>query len=540
MGALPQTWVEMLVALAPLVVLPLALPGVVIRHRSRRTPGRGLFWIWAVAAAAFASSAFVPAVRGEAAVAYFFLATAIAAYGALRFATRSAPAVEELAIDVALMSLAVGAAWWMAYANGWIVLGFSGIWSALTAAHFHFAGFGLLCTVGFCGRKLSRDWSGTRRWLWVRCSSIGLIVALGLLAIGIGFSRPVEIVGVTLYAVLLPIVCWLLVATARRESGLPQLAMLASAVCLLASTALAVGWGIFRLDALSLERMIAVHGTLNAVGAVGLGLTALCLSRPEPRIAPAGLPVSRLRAGPRVGADFFDAVAGSGDPPAGLAESFSDYAHPALDTARIHPEVRRFYEKTIEYDMTIVPSWRFGFRTGARVWRALSRWLGQLNLPVGDPGELTSDIVSIDDRADGRSGVRGWVRCYRSTGRPVYVAAYAVHSFRGIPYMNIAFPLPGSNLTSVLRLDHDPDTESGLQLSTRSSNRDCAGDQGVYLVTPWSPLRLPLDETLQVWHASDVPPDQPQAHDQVVLRCRHQMWLFGLAYLELQYYISRR
>lgn len=66
-----------------------------------------------------------------------------------------------------------------------------------------------------------------------------------------------------------------------------------------------------------------------------------------------------------------------------------------------------------------------------------------MNFPVDnrDPENLSSEIVPIDDRADGRKNVRAWVRTYNGTGAAIYVALYATHCLDDQPYMNIAFPL---------------------------------------------------------------------------------------------------
>jgi hypothetical protein len=111
--------------------------------------------------------------------------------------------------------------------------------------------------------------------------------------------------------------------------------------------------------------------------------------------------------------------------------------------------------------------------------------------------------------------------------------------------MNIAFPLPFSNMTSILRLYQDGDS---LILTSLSGQEK--GDEGVYLVTSWLPVRLPINETIRVWTADDTssnpstigsriadaiaakPADLP-----VTVIAKHDMWLFGIRFLTLNYYI---
>jgi len=54
-------------------------------------------------------------------------------------------------------------------------------------------------------------------------------------------------------------------------------------------------------------------------------------------------------------------------------------------------------------------------------------------------------------------------------------------------------PLPGANMSSILRVD--PGTLGGMVLTT-TRRRGFAGDEGIYLVTRFGELRLPMQETL--------------------------------------------
>lgn len=96
--------------------------------------------------------------------------------------------------------------------------------------------------------------------------------------------------------------------------------------------------------------------------------------------------------------------------------------------------------------------------------------------------------------------------------------------------MNIAFPLPFANLTSILRLEY---RENHLMLTSLPGQRK--GDEGVYLVTRLIPVRLPINETIRVWTADHAP--FPPAHSATTLVARHDMWIFGLKFLTLKYHI---
>jgi hypothetical protein len=106
--------------------------------------------------------------------------------------------------------------------------------------------------------------------------------------------------------------------------------------------------------------------------------------------------------------------------------------------------------------------------------------------------------------------------------------------------MNIAFPLPWSNLASILRAD-PIERGRGLVLTTVNPPGE-PGDAGVWWVLQlagrsWR-VRLPLRETIHVWT-----PDMASAPRDLVARApagttslaRHQLWLFGIHYLTLDY-----
>ncbi len=247
-----------------------------------------------------------------------------------------------------------------------------------------------------------------------------------------------------------------------------------------------------------------------------------------------GLPVSRLRSRGRVGAQFFAGhAAGPGPAPTGLLDALADLDRAGVVAAAVDPGVRGFYEQTARHDLAVTPRWRFPFRLAGRLSHTLGRAVGQMTLPLATtaPVAMPSRIVPVDPAIDGRPGVRGWVRTLGPGGPPVYVAAYATHRDpAGAAYMNVAFPLPGSNLTSVLRIDHDPARPGGLVLTTCSMGQDDTGDQGIYFVTALGPVRIPMNETLSVW------PEPAGAA--TPLRARHRIWLLGLPCIDLDYAIS--
>jgi hypothetical protein len=543
---------EALFLLAPLVLVPLGLPLTFVPVRSGRasrlsTLLRLLHPIGALGLVPAFTLALPWQLRVALGLPYLLFTACAALHGLARLAGRSAFLVEELAIDVALLCLPGGAVWMLAWLGDFPLLGFQGLWVLLTAIHFHFAGFGCLLITGLLGRLLwAHRTSAPRAWRLHPAVAVGLMGAFPLLAAGIAGHRALEVLGVALYVLLLPLLAGLLLVGAARvdSGGVGRGLLVGAGLALLASTTFAGLWGLFRPSLVALPTMLRFHGTLNAVGFVGLGLLGLHLLRPVSRANVAGVVFSRLSSRGRTGPRFFERLAPSdGRHPTGLVDDFSEYARPDFEPLRVAPEVRRFYEHTARYTLWVVPDWKPGFRLGGRLWGWFARRLQQLVLPADTHLQrhgVKGSIVAVDDAVDGRERVRGWIRTYESDGSPIYVAAYSSHVAGAMRYMNIAFPLPFSNMTSILRLDHDAPGGTGLKLTSCAQEEAPGGDQGVYLANPLLPLRLPLNETIWVWSAEGTPPTEPPCEDPaVVLRARHEMWLFGRKYLELHYFIAR-
>ncbi|MEQ9367122.1 MAG: YndJ family transporter, partial [Leptospirales bacterium] len=325
----------------------------------------------------------------------------------------------------------------------------------------------------------------------------------------------------------------------------------------------------------AIDAMVVLHGWWNALGFAGLGVVGFAILRPAMRRFPPGIHFSRLASKGRVGKDFFErsgliddsatAGAGSGTPgeeatripgerastgkrnsldgkapsPSGLVDDLSTYDGVEFSAARLHPGIREFYEHTIRFELSVLPRWRPLMLPAARLYRKLSSRIEQMNFPTArEDAAMTSRLFAIKDAADGRSGVRAWVRHYNASGRAIYAAAYASHRYGGRAFMNIAFPMPGGNLTSILRLSHlaTPGDAGGVALTSRSHPTE-PGDEGVYFANRLAPLRLPIDETITVY-SREMSGGRSIACDGELVAF-HRMWLFGFVFLELEYCIKR-
>ncbi|NIB99721.1 hypothetical protein [Halobacterium sp. R2-5] len=256
-----------------------------------------------------------------------------------------------------------------------------------------------------------------------------------------------------------------------------------------------------------------------------------------------GVPFSPVSGGARIGAEFV-AHRGLADPSApaiaGEMDDMAAYAREGFDPGRVAGDVRRFYERTAEYEMLLRARWHRPFRTGAALASPITSRVAQLNLP--GPGDedwrrLESRFVALDPVIDPRDGARAWIRT-DGGGDAVFVALYASHESDGERFVNIAAPLPGGNLSTVLRVDHlGAGDATGVELTTRA-----AGDPGLYWVVPPVGFALPADQRFHVWptDGSVAAPDvgDPTGGDAVAL-ATHEMWLCGAQFLTVEYAIRR-
>lgn len=466
-------------------------------------------------------------------------------WGLVRLGRRPHLDLPENCIDVGLLSLPVAGVWLVASRAGQPLLGFTEPWVSLTATHFHYAALGVPVMAGVVGRALPSLEREGREAVGVvgGWRIVGWLAILGpaLTAAGIAWSPVLELlgavvmsgaaVGVGAYLVLLAAGSSLPRASRRLFWVAGPLPVLTAALAMLFALSQLLESGGFPDFAV----MARFHGLVNALGFVAAGMAGLALARLGPERRP-GIPFSRLRGGRFVGRWYFRSlglVDEGAPPPAGLVDTLDVFARDGVDglhplrTAEVHPLVRRFYEETGRFRVDVTAEWRFPASWVAPLWRGLARSLGQLELPtdpVGDRG-MDGELLALRDAPDGRTDVRGWVRLHRGTDRPVFVAAYSHHRHEGVGYANIAMPLPGGNLASILRVD--PGTLGGLVYTTRRT-RGFAGDEGIFYVSRLGALRLPMHETLVVG---------PAAGREGELAAHHEIHVLGRVALRLHYHL---
>lgn len=187
--------------------------------------------------------------------------------------------LEELAVDIGKLYLPIGALWLLASRLGLAVMGFGGVIALLTAVHFHYAGFLASTLAGLAGRQMSE---APTRTLY-RLTTPAVLAGPILVAVGIVLSSQqvmaasiVEVAAATLLATGVA-----LLAASVIVGVVPRLSSISSQILLtlwgLSSTVAMVLAVLYALamateaEFMNIPRMVILHGTLNAGGAlVGL------------------------------------------------------------------------------------------------------------------------------------------------------------------------------------------------------------------------------------------------------------------------------
>jgi hypothetical protein len=162
-----------------------------------------------------------------------------------------------------------------------------------------------------------------------------------------------------------------------------------------------------------------------------------------------------------VGADYVEQLAKlrggtfrRNPPDVGILASLDSLAGPTFDPARVHPLIREFYEHTSRFKLSIVPEWRTWMKPAYGVFkRVVAEPLGQAAIPSNIEEAQRGMVSTIDTIAfDGGEeiDIRGWIRTFADSGKPIYVGIYTSFRHDGRGYVSVGFPIPGANFTATL------------------------------------------------------------------------------------------
>jgi len=223
--------------------------------------------------------------------------------------------------------------------------------------------------------------------------------------------------------------------------------------------------------------------------------------RPLVRVMAHEVPASELRyvvpfeARSRyVGADYVEQLAKvrggtfrRNPPDVGILASLDSLDGPTFDARRVHPLIREFYEHTSRFRLSIIPEWRRWMKPGYEIFKLLvAQPLGQAAIPSNIEEAQRGMVSTIDTIApDGSEeiDIRGWIRTFEDSGKPIYVGIYTSFRHEDRGYVSVGFPIPSANFTATLLPrnagEHDFELTSrselpypGHYLSSVDSERD--------------------------------------------------------------------
>jgi hypothetical protein len=269
-------------------------------------------------------------------------------------------------------------------------------------------------------------------------------------------------------------------------------------------------------------------------------------NRPLVRVMAEEVPASELRyvvpfeARSRyVGADYVEQLAKvrggtfrRNPPDVGILASLDSLDGPSFDSGLVHPLIREFYEHTSRFKLSIVPEWRNWMKPGYEIFkRVVAEPLGQAAIPSNIEEAqrgMVSTIDTIDLDGDEEIDIRGWIRTFADSGKPIYVGIYTSfrHDDRG--YVSVGFPIPSANFTATLEPRN--------------------GDGGDLVLTSRSELPFPghylssVDSERGALTVLKLLAFQEQIHVYVAdgeLKTDHSFYLAGQRFLNLRYEIER-
>jgi len=162
-----------------------------------------------------------------------------------------------------------------------------------------------------------------------------------------------------------------------------------------------------------------------------------------------------------VGADYVEQLAKirggtfrRNPPDVGILASLDSLNGPSFEASRVHPLIREFYEHTSRFKLSIVPEWRRWMKPGYELFKLLvAQPLGQATIPSNieeaQRGMIsTIDTITLDDGEE--IDIRGWIRTFADSGKPIYVGIYTSFRHEDRGYVSVGFPIPSANFTATL------------------------------------------------------------------------------------------
>jgi hypothetical protein len=138
----------------------------------------------------------------------------------------------------------------------------------------------------------------------------------------------------------------------------------------------------------------------------------------------------------------------------GILASLDSLEGPTFEPRRVNPLIREFYEHTSRFRLSIIPEWRRWMKPGYEIFkRVVAQPLGQAAIPSNIEEAQRGMVSTIDTiTLDGNDeiDIRGWVRTFADSGKPIYVGIYTSIRHEDHGYVSVGFPIPNANFTATL------------------------------------------------------------------------------------------
>ena len=137
-------------------------------------------------------------------------------------------------------------------------------------------------------------------------------------------------------------------------------------------------------------------------------------------------------------------------PDVGILASLDSLEGPTFDPSRVHPLIREFYEHTSRFRLSIIPEWRRWMKPGYELFKlVVAEPLGQAAIPSNieeaQRGMVsTIDTITLD--GDDEIDIRGWIRTFADSGKPIYIGIYTSFRHHDRGYVSVGFPIPERQL----------------------------------------------------------------------------------------------
>jgi hypothetical protein len=162
-----------------------------------------------------------------------------------------------------------------------------------------------------------------------------------------------------------------------------------------------------------------------------------------------------------VGADYVEQLAKvrggtfrRNPPDVGILASLDSLDGPSFDARQVHPLIREFYEHTSRFRLSILPEWKRWMRPVYEIFKRLvAQPLGQAAIPSNIEEAqrgMVSTIDTIDLDGEEEIDIRGWIRTFADSGKPIYVGIYTTFRHEDRGYVSVGFPIPSANFTATL------------------------------------------------------------------------------------------